>query len=176
MERRVAIKQVLIMAAGLALLPSCLKEKGKSTILLRNLDISLDQEALLAEITETLIPKTDTPGAKALNLHLFVLKMVDDCYPKKDQEDFVMGLNQVKDLSHSIFNKDFISLPHKQRESLLNHIENHKYTTAEISSFYKILKERTIGGYLNSKYVMTNLVVYELVPGRYNGYFSVKSA
>jgi hypothetical protein len=37
------------------------------------------------------------------------------------------------------------------------------------------MKQQTINGYMNSKYVMTNLVVWELIPGRYNGYFPVKA-
>lgn len=176
MERRLVIKQVLIMAAGLSLLPSCLKEAGKSTILLNNLDISLDQEKLLAEIAETLIPKTDTPGAKALNLHLFVLKMLDDCYAETDQQQFIAGLDQLEDHARSRFDKSFAHLSSTQRELLLTDIESNKDNSAALSAFYRIMKEQTINGYLQSKYVMTNLIVWELVPGRYNGYFPVKSA
>jgi hypothetical protein len=33
-----------------------------------------------------------------------------------------------------------------------------------------------IQGFMNSKYVMTDLKQYELVPGRYNGYFPVKTS
>lgn len=176
MERRLVIKQVLIMAAGLSLLPSCLKESGKSTILLNNLDISLDQEKLLAEIAETLIPKTDTPGAKALNLHLFVLKMLDDCYAGTDQQQFIAGLDQLEDQASRRFNKSFANLSLRQRELLLMDIETHPDKAAALSAFYRIMKEQTINGYLQSKYVMTNLIVWELVPGRYNGYFPVKSA
>lgn len=35
--------------------------------------------------------------------------------------------------------------------------------------FFKILKRRTVQGYLNSEYVMKNKLIYELVPGRYDG-------
>jgi hypothetical protein len=39
--------------------------------------------------------------------------------------------------------------------------------------FFNILKRRTIQGYKNSEYVMKNKLVYELVPGRYNGAFKI---
>jgi len=174
MERRLVIKQVLIMAGGLALLPSCLREEGKSTVQLKNITVSLDEENLLAEIAETIIPRTSTPGARELKLHLFVLKMLDDCYEEADQLRFVKGLELFKEQTRDQFGKSFGKLSVHQRESMLSKLENNP--SQELSAFYKITKEKTIDGYLNSRYVMTSLVIYELVPGRYNGYYPVKTA
>ena len=176
MERRFAIKQILIMAGGLALLPSCLRDSGKASIALEHLDVSLDQEHLLADITETIIPKTDTPGAKELNLHLFVLKMLDDCYEAADQKLYLEGLNELQDKAQDQFGKTFQQLEVLARRKLLLAVENDKQASPALQRFYEITKGRTIGGYLNSKYVMTNLIKWELVPGRYNGYYPVKSA
>lgn len=165
MNRRLAIKQVLIFAGGMALLPSCLREEGTVSIQLKNLDISTAQENLLAEIAELIIPKTDTSGAKDLKLHLFVLKMLDDCYEPEEQQQFIAGL------------KTFENKEGKELAQLVSDANNGKSgIPEEVSRFYKIMKSRTIGGYLNSKYVMSNLLIWELVPGRYNGYFRVKSA
>lgn len=163
------------MAGGLALLPSCLKEAGKSSIALKNIAISLDQENLLADIAETIIPRTQTPGAKELKLQLYVLKMLDDCHDKADQDKFIMGLDQFKDLVYDQYSKSFSKLSVTQQKRILTDLEKSS-KTAEMGAFYKIMKDRTIDGYLNSKYVMTKLIIWELVPGRYNGYFPVKSA
>lgn len=176
MERRLVIKQVLIMAGGLALLPSCLRESGKSTIALKNIDITLDQENVLADIAETIIPRTNTPGAKELKLHLYVLKMLDDCYEETDQQQFTAGLSQFNDLINEQYSKSFGKLSAQQQRNALLAVENGKTNSPELTSFYKIMKDRTVDGYLNSKYVMTKLIIWELVPGRYNGYFPVKSA
>ena len=164
------------MAGGLALLPSCLRDSGKSTIALKNIDITLDQENELAEIAETIIPRTSTPGAKELKLHLYVLKMLDDCYEEKDQQQFKEGLSQFSGLITDQYSKSFGKLSAQQQKSALLALENGKTNSPELTSFYKIMKDRTIDGYLNSKYVMTKLIIWELVPGRYNGYFPVKSA
>lgn len=168
----------MIIAGGIAILPSCSKdkEKGKASIQLNNLDIDAEQEKLLAEVSETFIPATDTPGAKALNLHLFVLKMVDDCHDKSDQENFVAGLNQLEKLSEKRFDKSFLNCSVVERGEILKEIEKSKNSSDKVFQFYKIAKDRTIQGYLNSKYVMTELIPYELVPGRYNGYFPVKKS
>jgi hypothetical protein len=176
MERRLVIKQVLIMAGGMLLLPSCLRQEGKSTIALKNIKVSLDQENLLAEIAAAIIPKTDTPGAKELKLQLFVLKMLDDCYEEKVQQQFLRGLDQLEQLAHSRFSKTYVKLPVAQKQELLLAAGAGQDPSADLVVFYTIMKEWTIDGYLNSQYVMTNLVIWELVPGRYNGYFPVKSA
>jgi hypothetical protein len=176
MERRLAIKQILFMAGGMALLPSCLRDSGKSSIALDNIDVSLDQEHLLAEISETIIPETKTPGAKSLNLHLFTLKMLDDCYEKEDQKLFFEGLDEMQDRAEAQFSRSFQKLTVLEREQLLVGIEKDEQAPAAIKKFYDIMKSKTIEGYMSSKYVMTNLIIWELVPGRWNPYYPVKSA
>ena len=149
----------------MALLPSCLREGGKVSIQLKNLDISAAQESQLAEIAELIIPKTDTSGAKDLNLHLYVLKMLDDCFGPERHQQFMGGL------------KNFEGLDSKALAQLVTDANTAKAGLSEETiEFFKFMKWKTIDGYLNSKYVMSNLVIWELVPGRYNGFFRVKSA
>ena len=164
------------MAGGIALLPSCLREEGQSTISWKNIRVSIEQENLLSDIAEAIIPETDTPGAKKLNLHLFVLKMLDDCYESTDQQLFLKGLAQFQDHTYEQYSKSFPKLSSIQQQDVLLALQQDKAKSPELRSFYTILKQQTINGYMNSKYVMTNLVKWELVPGRYNGYFPVKSA
>src|ERR1700693_5168461 len=105
MNRRTVIKNLALVIGGAALLPSCLRHNGGPSIHLKHLNISADQENLIGDVCETIIPKTDTPGAKGLNLHLFVLKMLDDCYKKKDQQAFMAGLVEFTDLVKKRYNK-----------------------------------------------------------------------
>jgi hypothetical protein len=168
MERRTAIRNLLIIAGGTILLPSCLHQDKKASIPLNHLKISGDQENLLSEIGETLIPQTNTPGAKQLGVHQFVLVMVDDCMTEEDQEKFMKGLGEINDRARKQFNQSFIACTAAQRESLLKSLEN-KGPEDNASFFYTAAKRLTIEGYLKSKYVMTNLLKYELVPGRFHG-------
>jgi len=164
MERRVAIKQVLIFAGGMALLPSLMKAAGQVSINLKNLNVNADDEKLLAEIAEIIIPKTGTPGAKDLGLHLFVLKMVDDCYEKSVQQKFLSGLKTFEGLDQAAL-----------KQAVADANSGKSNVSEDARAFYRLMKQQTINGYMNSKYVMTNLVVWELIPGRYNGYFPVKA-
>lgn len=173
MKRRHAIKSLMIIAGGIAIMPSCSTDPGKASIALKSIDITAGQEALLAEIAETIIPKNDMPGAKDLNLHLFTLKMVDDCHNEEDQKAFVSGLKSINNIAKEKHGNAFTKCDTRQRIALLTSAAKDEEGYKEIAPFLKITKRRVIQGFMNSKYVMTDLKKYELVPGRYNGYFPV---
>lgn len=174
MRRREVIKNFVIMAGGIALLPSCSGDGKKASILLKNLNTSAEQEALLAEIAETILPKTNSPGAKDMNLHLFTMKMVDDCHTAEEQKLFSSGLTKVDQMAEDKYGKSFTECSTAQRLELLTQIANDKATPKEAATFLKITKQRVIQGFTNSKFAMTDLKQYEMVPGRYNGYFPVE--
>jgi len=177
MNRRVLIKNLVLVSGGVILLPSCLnkEEKRESRSSFKNLSFTKDQETLLGEVAETIIPETDTPGAKALGLHSFVLTMLADCYEKPEQERFIIGLNLLDNIARSDFETGFVKCTPEQKMELLRTMEAGE-AAPEVLSFYNITKNEVIKGFLNSKLVMTELRKYELVPARYNGYFPVKSA
>ena len=127
-------------------------------------------------MAETIIPKTTTPGATDLNLYGFVMKMVDDCSTKKDQQAFVKGMGEFNDVPKKLFNKSFADCSKKEKLDVLNTFEKqyNKYSK-ELQEFYGTVKGLTVFGYTESQYFMTKQVVYELVPGRYNAWFPVKN-
>lgn len=168
MNRRTALRTFLYIAGGTLILPACFRQSGKASIDLTNLSVSEEDENLLAELSETLIPASDTPGGKELQLHLFVLKMVDDCHSPEEQEQFTKGLLAFSAWSRNELSTAFADATVDSRIELLGKIGESK--DKDLKQFFSITKRRAIQGYLNSQYVMTNLVKYELVPGRYNGY------
>jgi Gluconate 2-dehydrogenase subunit 3 len=175
-NRRLALKQFVFISAGALLIPSCLQDKSKSAILLKNMHIDAGQEKLLAALAETIIPATSTPGAKDVSAHLFALTMLDDCYKKEDQQKFVSGLQQFETMAHTAYNKSFIDCSTTERAALLTRLEANKKADDNLSSFYFTLKRLTIQAYTTSKYYLTKVEVYELVPARYHGCVPVKKA
>jgi hypothetical protein len=200
MDRRTVIKNLALIVGGAVLLPSCVRKNGTSYVQLKHIQLQGDQQDLIADISETIIPKTTTPGAKDLNLPAFVIKMLDDCYTKKDQQAFLAGLNEFNELVKKKYNNSFSNLSVKDREDVLNELEKSGKAAAEqakgikpvnesgksidavkkkpevppLKLFYGVIKQQTIFGYTNSQYFMTKQVVYELVPGRWNPHFPVK--
>lgn len=167
---------MMIFAGGIAILPSCSGDPGKASIALKNLSVTADQEALLAGIAETIIPKNDMPGARDMNLHLFTLKMVDDCSDAAEQQAFIAGLGSIDQLAKQKYGSAFLQCSATQKVELLDDIAGDRQSNKQLTTMIHITKRRVIQGFMNSKYVMTDLKKYELVPGRYNGYFPVKTS
>ena len=176
MQRRTLLKRLVYITGGVVLLPSCLQNRSKSSMLLKGLAIDSTQEALLSELSETIIPATDTPGAKDVSAHLFTLMMIDDCYKKEDQKKFMAGLNAFEEKTTKDFNNSYVDLSLAEREKLLNELEAKKTGDEELAYFYSTVKKLTIQAYTTSKFFLTKVQVYELVPGRWHGSVPVKAA
>ena len=162
---------MLLIASGAVLLPASLRGANGASIRLETLKIDADQEAVLAEFVETLIPKTDTPGAKELKVHFFVLKMVDDCHGPEEQKLLVDGLAAVDNLAEKQFGNRFVACTPAQRKTLLERLNRKKEVSAELAAFNTLVKNRAIQGYLVSQYVMTSLLPHKMIPDTYDGYY-----
>jgi Gluconate 2-dehydrogenase subunit 3 len=172
MQRRSAIKNLALTIGSTIVLPSWANAWNNKSFPNSTFSISPSQENLLAEIVETIIPKTDTPGAKELNIHQFTTKMVADCYDKKSQETFAKGFDLVDAAAKKDFLKPFVECDAKQKLAVLNKMSNSE--NSDEKGFVRLVKNLTIQGYLNSEYVMTNLRIYEFAPARYHGCVPVK--
>lgn len=129
--------------------------------------LSRSQDGLLADLVETIIPATDTPGAKALNVHQFVQKMVADCYPIAAQGSLRNGLDSLDVLAKTAYGKSFAEGDAAQRTALLTQLS--QSTDTGQKEFYSLVKGLTIRGYMSSEYVLTNLTNYQFIPGHYYG-------
>jgi Gluconate 2-dehydrogenase subunit 3 len=175
-SRRSVLKQMAITSAGLLLIPSCMQDRSKASILVKNFSITTDQEAMLAELTESIIPKTTTPGAKDIYAHLFVLKMMDDCSSKEEQEKFLKGLHAFEIFAKEKNGKSFLASNAKEREMVLEALGKNKDQKDDMGLFYSSVKHLTIQAYTTSEFYLTKVQVYELVPARWHGCVPVKKS
>jgi len=152
---------------GLVSLPAWANGWSPETLPTRSSLLNTAQEALLAEVVETIIPKTDTPGAKELGIHQFVQTMVKDCFEKQAQETLANGLTTVDDLAKQRYGKSFAAADTAQRTELLGSFS--QSTDPAQKGFLQLVKGLTIRGYMTSEYVMTNLTKFQFAPGYYHG-------
>lgn len=165
MNRRTAIRNVVFISAGAALLPSCLQQ-DKASIPLKNISLTGSQEEMLAELAGTIIPKTkDFIGAKDLKTHEFVLTMVDDCTGPEDQKIFTDGMKLFEDNCKKKFNSSFIKCTTEQRNDLLKQTEASKDENDKAVKFYKTTKRYTVQSFTSSRDYMINVRKYNMVPG-----------
>lgn len=174
MERRSAIRQLFLLSVGVSLLPSCMSQPERASMALKNIELTKEQEELIGEIAETIIPATDTPGAKELGIHLFVIKMIDDCYDKAAQKQFIEGLKAFE--ADDRMGKLFIGENKTERIKMLDGILKNPSGNKAIISFLKETRKQTIKGFTFSELFMTKIVPYQLVPGRFDGCVKISNS
>lgn len=129
----------------------------------------------LDEIAETIIPATDTPGAKAAKVGAFMTVMVNDCYDENDQKVFREGMNKINDASEKKFDKAFMEITPQQRHQLLVAIDNEQKEQSknkkkdDPNHYFRLMKELTLLGYFTSEIGCTQALRYVESPGRYEG-------
>jgi hypothetical protein len=101
--------------------------------------------------------------------------MVDDLHSPKDQKLFLDGMETFQKMAKKQTGNSFMECSPQQRQEIIAAV-NAGNAPQEVDAFYKILKNQTITGYLNSELVMTKLRIYELVPSRYIAYYPVQAA
>lgn len=167
-DRRSAIKQLLFVSAGLAILPSCLQNTTRSSMNIKNFTIDGDQEQILAELTDAIIPPTSTPGAKSLGAPLFTVVMLDDCYTQDEQQRWVKGIDAFEKACKKMNGQGFVKCDTAQKNAFVKSLEERKEDD-NLNYFYRTTKRETIHSYTTSQFFLTKVEVYELVPGRYKG-------
>ena len=127
---------------------------------------------MLGDVVDTIIPRTDTPGASDLGVQDFVELMVQDCFEKPVQEQLGTGLARLDKEAQSRFGQGFSALKSAQKLDLVKSLAGRKDSEAD---FLNSVKNLTIQGYTSSEYFMTNVTKYELIPARYHGCVDIGS-
>ncbi len=178
MKRRGAIKYLTLGTGAFFITPAWATGWAKTSVSLAPTFLTVAQGELLAEVVETIIPKTDSsgvdsPGAKDLGVHTFVQRMVTDCYEKAAQDKVKNGLDTVSAMSIESYGKSFEQADTTQRLALLTRMANS--TDNNQKEFMALMKSLTIQGYVTSEYVMTNFYHYVMAPGHYYGCVPVQA-
>lgn len=177
MDRREALKSVALLLGG-AVSASTLAAvaTGCNTASSKKYTFTdPGTQSLLDEIAETIIPETDTPGAKAAGVGSFMAMMMQDCYEEKDQQIFLEGLTALNKKSDEKYNKTFVQLSPQQRTELLTAIDkerieyNKKKKKEDPPHYFQFMKELTLLGYFTSEPGATKALRYVPIPGRYDG-------
>ncbi|MBN9352103.1 MAG: gluconate 2-dehydrogenase subunit 3 family protein [Chitinophagaceae bacterium] len=179
MDRRDAIKSISILLGGTVIgstyfLSGC-KANEKTSLV-----FSPEDTSFLDEIAETILPETNTPGAKAARVGAFMIVMVNDCYEKEDQEIFHKGMKLLKDAARKKFDSPFMKLTPVQKTELLSALDKEQTTyqknkkPEDRSHYFRMMKELTLLGYFTSETGCTKALRYVETPGSYNGDLSYK--
>lgn len=168
MKRREAIQKAALMMGGILSAPALAGAMGRIINTGPSVPVSAEQEAMLAEVADVIIPTTSTPGAKAAGAEKFIVRVMRDCYPMEDQEKFYAGLAKLNADSQTKFGKAFTALDTAQKNEMV------KQTTTADKPFFLRMKELTTTGYFTSETGATRVLEYLPVPGQFNGCMPLK--
>lgn len=171
MQRRQVIKSVAIGFGSLLTLPTWANNWNKDSFVSKKI-LSTNLENILAEVVETIIPETTTPGAKSLGVDRLIQKITTDCRGKEAEAKLADGLNAIDAFAVKSSGKSFTVLSAPERLDLLKSMSTSE--DAALKETVKNLKRLTIDGYMKSEYFISNMTDYEFAPARFYGCVPIK--
>ncbi len=142
-------------------------EKGAGTV------FTSGEKKTVERIADVIIPRTDTPGAVDAQVPAFIVMMMQECYPQKNQDAFQKGLAAFDKWCEKKYNKAFLKLSPTEQETAVAALDKEvlgKGKNKDKSlSFYRTLKELTLLGFFTSEPGATKTLRYIQVPGKYEG-------
>jgi hypothetical protein len=175
MNRRDAISRVALLVGGTVIgaeffLSGCKNEEKYGS----SVDFNEKDIAYLDEIAETIIPKTNTPGAKDAKVGAFMAVMVKDCYTEDQQKTFLDGMGTINEASNKKFKNGFMAITPEERKLLLIGVDQEakdwqkSKKHEDPNHYFHLMKQLTLLGYFTSEPGATQALNYVAIPGRYD--------
>ncbi|HAL21877.1 MAG TPA: Twin-arginine translocation pathway signal [Stenotrophomonas sp.] len=177
MDRRELLKMI-VAATGAAMVGLPALASGKLPPAAAGVPFTDAEIATLDEIAETILPRTQTPGAKDAATGAFMARFVTDCYTARQQATFRAGLADIDKRAGG----SFVALAPDARSTLLRTLDAEgRKRAVEVSETgtgetakamphpFTMIKQLAIFGFFTSKPGATEVLHYVAVPGRYDG-------
>jgi hypothetical protein len=180
LNRRELLQRVAYLMGGaisapavLGLLNGCTAKQEASW---QPVFLSKEQGALVSEVAEIMIPRTDTPGAKDAGVPAFIDTMLKEVYTQEDRERYVAGLQAFDDTARTAYSKQFVELSKVQQTELVRKVHDEAVAvelaydpppTTLRRPFILMTKELSLLGFFTSKPGATQVLQYVAVPGSY---------
>ncbi len=133
---------------------------------------------LIAELAETIIPKTDTPGAKDALVHRFIDAQLAGFLSQDDQLEFTEGIKGIDELSKSIGGKGFVdadqSLREKVMDALIEDADKHYAALNDGPAPFDALVGMVKNAFFRSEVGAKQVLKYDPNPGEYIGCYPLE--
>jgi gluconate 2-dehydrogenase gamma chain len=179
MDRREALKRTALIMGGVISAPAIagiLKGcTARPSLNWKPQFLDNEQAAIVSQVAEIIIPKTDTPGAKDVGVPQFIDKVLKEVYSKEDQDRFTSGLKAFNEEAGHQYGDPYVELEPEQQAEFLKKklgeaLEIERNTKpAPKRPFALMMKELTLLGFFTSEPGATQVLQYEAVPGAYKG-------
>ena len=182
MNRRELLQRTSIFIGGSLLGADSLLAKNIDWDALDNLPedykgiglFSKGQIKMMNEVADTIIPDTNTPGAKAAKVGQFMAVIVSDCYEPDEQKRFMEGLTTLEaECKKRYGKKSFTKLSTAQRTEFLTALDKERKAFQKDkkketpSHYFQVMKDLVLWGYFTSEIGATQALRFVEYPGRY---------
>lgn len=184
MDRRKALKFTGRIAIGTAtgsammtLLQSC---KQESRVDWTPDFLSIDEAVFISTFVDTILPRTDTPGALDVKVDIFLDRVFAHIYDAEGQQKIRSEITKFNTNCQSEYGAPFADLSTSDKEKVLREAEENDglynikvWGTAvgpkEDIGFYRNLKSMAIWAFFTSEEIGKNVLSYDPIPGGYHG-------
>jgi hypothetical protein len=173
-DRRAAIQTLLQGGLALSLMPG-FAETAWSAIANAGgrpatRALNPDQTQVIALIADTILPRSDTPGAIDVGVPRWIDLVLAEYFPQERRAAFLADLRAIDQLAVSTCGASLIGLKHDDLVKVMNGLDaaTGSKELAPAQRGYVKLKELVIYGYFTSKPVQQDLLKVVIVPGRFD--------
>ena len=132
----------------------------------------------LDDVADTILPRTDTPGARDAGLGPFIARYSAACYSPEHIALLKSGLLDIDARMQVLQGKGFRQANEAAKISLLTQIDRQAKEHARLADatpgdnsphYFTLMKQLTLFGFFTSELGATRVARYRPVPGRYRG-------
>ena len=125
--------------------------------------LSADQFALLEQVTDVIIPATDTPGAIGAGVPAFLRDLLTDWGNAESRAEFTGVIEHIEQRSWTKHGAAFLELSAEPRLEIMRAMDAESIAAQDKP--YRKFKYLVLLGYYHSQIGATQELRYELVPG-----------
>ncbi len=184
MDRRKALRKSGMMVGGSMMIPSflfllsgCKKEPRLGW---EPLFLNEDEARFISTLVDTILPRTDTPGALDVKVDIFLDRVFAKTYDEAAQQRIRSDIQNFNADCKSQVGDEFANLTEADRIKVLKSAEaaggkfnGRVWGTAagkqEPVGFYRSIKSMALWAYLSSEEVGKNVLNYDPIPAVYQG-------
>lgn len=132
-------------------------------------NLSVGQARLVADIVDTILPRTDTPSASEVGVHRFIEELWSRWLKDADRERITAGLMGIDTAAQEAGGDDFAGLSPVKRTELLTAIERGEDVAVSeaVQPALAQLKGLAVVAYFTTEPIATTMLTYDPVPGEY---------
>lgn len=128
-----------------------------------------EQMRCLFELTDLVLPKTETPSGVEVGVHQFLDHQLYSCYGEQDQLSVARLLSTLEAAAQRDLQESFSELSVSQKQGLLRKLEQLEGFSEEDKQDFVFLKTLMVFGYFTSEVGATQVLAYQTVPGDFVG-------